>query len=117
MTSTDTYRLGEIPLATILKRAVQRAFVERDDPISIVDVTLGYEPRCAAPIPFDIDYTRTLGHRAVKFLLSEPDDELLRFGGMVCLESGYLTGHHGLTRARPRYKLYVAEPFSFNASN
>ena len=83
-------RLGEIPLATILKREVQRAFAERDDPISIVDVTLGYELRCAAPIPFDIDYTRTLGHGAVEFLLSEPDNELLRFGGMVCLENGYL---------------------------
>ena len=83
-------RLGEIPLATILRKEVQRRFAQRDDKVSIVDVVVGYELRCAAPIPFDIDYTRTLGYGAVRFLLSEPEDELLRFGGMVCLESGRL---------------------------
>ena len=83
-------RLGEIPLATILKRVVQTRFADRGQPISIVDVTLGYELRCAAPIPFDVDYTRTLGYGAVRFLLSEAEDELLRYGGMVCLESGHL---------------------------
>ena len=83
-------RLGEIPLATILKREVQRLFGELGERISIVDVTLGYELRCAPPIPFDIDYTRTLGYGAVRFLLTEPEDELLRYGGMVCLESGHL---------------------------
>ena len=83
-------RLGEIPLATTLKREVQRRFVERGDAVSIADVTLGYELRCAPPIPFDIDYTRTLGYGAVHFLLSKPEDELLRHGGMVCLESGHL---------------------------
>ena len=38
--------------------------------MDIVDQTLGYELRSAPPIPFDIDYTRTLGHGAVKFLIS-----------------------------------------------
>ena len=56
--------------------------------MTIVDVTLGYELRCAPPIPFDIDYTRTLGYGAVKFLLSEPDTDALMLGGMVCLDSG-----------------------------
>ena len=83
-------RLGEIPLATILRREIQRRFAERQNGISVVDVTLGYELRCASPIPFDIDYTRTLGYGAARFLLSESDGELLRYGGMVCLESGHL---------------------------
>ncbi|MFA0752139.1 MAG: hypothetical protein SLRJCFUN_002542 [Candidatus Fervidibacter sp.] len=81
-------RLGEIPLATILKREIQRRFAERGEKMTIVDVTLGYELRCAPPIPFDIDYTRTLGYGAVKFLLSEPENEKVRLGGMVCLDSG-----------------------------
>lgn len=81
-------RLGEIPLATILKREIQRRFAERGEKMTIVDVTLGYELRCAPPIPFDIDYTRTLGYGAVKFLLSEPDTDALMLGGMVCLDSG-----------------------------
>ena len=83
-------RLGEIPLATILKREVQRSFAKRGESLSIADVTLGYELRCAVPIPYDIDYTRTLGYGTVRFLLSEPDDDLLRYGGMVCLERGHL---------------------------
>ena len=89
----DSYghlRLSEIPLGTILRRRVQERFVERGDKISIVDVTMGYELRCAPPIPFDIDYTRTLGFGAVRFLLSEPDSSSLRLGGLVCLEGGHL---------------------------
>lgn len=90
---TDPYgniRLEEIPVATILKREVQRRFSKRGDSVSIVDVTLGYELRCAPPIPFDIDYTRTLGYGAVRFLLAEPPDSQLRYGGLVCLESSHL---------------------------
>lgn len=83
-------RLGEIPLATILKREIQRRFAERGEKMTIVDVTLGYELRCAPPIPFDIDYTRTLGYGAVKFLLSEPKDDKVKQGGMVCLVNGRL---------------------------
>jgi 6-phosphofructokinase 1 len=83
-------RLGEIPLATILKREIQRRFKEQGEKITIVDVTLGYELRCAPPIPFDIDYTRTLGYGAVKFLLSEPKDDKVKEGGMVCLVGGRL---------------------------
>jgi 6-phosphofructokinase len=82
--------LGDIPLASILKREVQRRFAARRERMPIVGVTLGYEMRCAPPIPFDIDYTRTLGYGAVRFLLSEPAEEDLCYGGLVCLEEGYL---------------------------
>jgi 6-phosphofructokinase len=83
-------RLGDIPLATVIKREVQQRFAQRGEQLSIAEVTLGYELRCAPPIPFDIDYTRTLGHGAIGFLLSEPEDERLRYGGLVCLDSGRL---------------------------
>jgi ATP-dependent phosphofructokinase / diphosphate-dependent phosphofructokinase len=83
-------RLGEIPLTTILKRQVQEHFAARHDEHSIVDVTLGYELRCAQAIPFDVDYTRTLGYGAVRFLLSEPADGRLRYAGFLCLEGGHL---------------------------
>ncbi len=83
-------RLGEIPLATVIKRDVQQRFSRRGEELPMADVTLGYELRCARPIPFDIDYTRTLGHGAIRFLLSEPADERLRLGGLVCLDSGRL---------------------------
>ena len=83
-------RLAEIPLATILRRRVQERFAQRGDEVSVVDVSMGYELRCAPPIPFDIDYTRTLGFGAVRFLLSDPDSTPLRLGGLVCLEAGHL---------------------------
>ncbi len=91
----DSYghiRLSEIPLATILRRRVQQRFAARGEQISIVDSTLGYELRSASPIPFDIDYTRTLGHAAVRFLLSPPSDPGLDHGGLVCLDQGHSRG-------------------------
>jgi 6-phosphofructokinase 1 len=53
--------------------------------MSIVDLTLGYELRSAPPIPYDIDYTRTLGHGAVRFLLSDPEENTgTAQGAMIC---------------------------------
>jgi len=83
-------RLGDIPLATVIKRDIQQRFALRGEKLTVADVTLGYELRCARPIPFDIDYTRTLGYGATHFLLSEAADERLRHSGLVCLDSGRL---------------------------
>ncbi len=83
-------RLGEIPLPSILRREVQRRFEARGDKVKTVEVSVGYALRCAQPIPFDIDYTRTLGNGAVRFLLAENNDERLKDGGIVCLEGGDL---------------------------
>ncbi len=83
-------RLGEIPLSTILKRAVRAHPLMADNPPALVDGTLGYSMRSAEAIPFDIDYTRTLGWGAVRFLLSEPGNERLRDGGLVCVNQGRL---------------------------
>jgi len=88
-------RLSEIPLQAILKAEVKRRFEERGQRITITEMDLGYELRCAPPVPFDIDYTRTLGYGAIRFLLEEPDDERLRLGGLVCL------GHAGFLRVLP----------------
>lgn len=83
-------RLAEIPLATIISRQVEGWFAERGITRKIVDVTIGFELRSAPPIPFDIDYTRTLGYGAVRFLLSDPPDERLSYGGLVCIDQGHL---------------------------
>jgi 6-phosphofructokinase 1 len=83
-------RLEKIPLADVLEHGVVRRFEERDEKFALVSVTLGYEMRCAAPIPFDIDYTRTLGNGAVRFLLAENEGGRSHPGGIVCLEDGRL---------------------------
>src|SRR5688572_29158378 len=37
--------------------------------VTIVDKTIGYELRCAPPIPYDAEYARDLGYAAVRYLL------------------------------------------------
>jgi 6-phosphofructokinase len=86
--------LNDIPLAALLKQRVQHWFAHRGEQMPIVDVTLGYELRCARPIPFDIDYTRTLGYGAVRFLLSPPSDARLRDSGFLTLDDGRLQVLH-----------------------
>ena len=58
--------------------------------MQITETTLGYELRCANPIPFDIDYTRSLGYGAVRFLLDEPASDSLKIGGFVTLEDAHV---------------------------
>lgn len=79
-------QLREVPLARVLSRVVKQRLKARSADATVVDVTLGYELRCAPPIPFDAEYCRDLGWGAVTYLLS-PD-----YGGgaLVCLDGGRL---------------------------
>lgn len=77
-------RIAEVPLATVLKKHTQRKFLERGEKIAIVDVTLGYELRCAPPIPFDCEYVRDLGYGAVKYLLEDAKNTPEESGALVC---------------------------------
>jgi len=71
---------------------VQRRFKERGEKITITDLRVGYELRCATPIPFDVDYVRTLGFGAARFLLAESVSDSLQFGGIVTLSrAGHLS--------------------------
>ncbi len=82
-------RLGELPLSAIMRQQVQQRFADAGKNIGMVDVTIGYELRCASPISFDIDYTRSLGYGAARLLLSEPTDDAdsdIADGGLIYLE-------------------------------
>lgn len=79
-------QLREIPLARILKAEIERRFAERGDKITVVAIELGYELRCAAPIPYDAEYTRDLGWGAVNYLLSED----YHGSALVCLVGGHV---------------------------
>jgi len=83
-------RLEEIPLEKILKRKVQERFKERGETLNIVDRTIGYELRSASPIPYDVDYTRTLGYGAVRALLEQTEKSVSDCSGLVCLKEGRL---------------------------
>ena len=63
-------RLSEVDLGEILKRAVNARLREFGLKETVVAKDIGYELRCADPIPFDMEYTRDLGYCAAKYLLS-----------------------------------------------
>jgi 6-phosphofructokinase len=61
--------LAEIPLGTILRDAVRKRLSEIGVNSVVHTKDVGYELRCAKPVPFDVDYTRTLGFGAVRYLV------------------------------------------------
>ncbi len=62
-------RLAEINFSDILKKALRKDLRGMGVNVRIVNKDLGYELRCADPIAYDIDYTRSLGEATVEFLL------------------------------------------------
>ena len=62
-------RIAEVNIGEIIKKAVQNRLAEFDLKSTVVAKNIGYELRCADPIPFDMEYTRDLGYCAAKYLL------------------------------------------------
>ena len=62
-------RIAEVDFGDIVKRAVSARLNEFGLSATIVAKDVGYELRCADPIPFDLEYTRDLGYAAASFLL------------------------------------------------
>ena len=65
----DNIRIAEINFGEILKSKVQEKLKALGIKTTIVSKNIGYELRCADPIPFDMEYTKDLGHCAAEFLL------------------------------------------------
>jgi ATP-dependent phosphofructokinase / diphosphate-dependent phosphofructokinase len=63
-------RLAEIDFGDLLKAAVRARLKKLGIDVTIASKDIGYELRCADPIPFDLEYTRDLGYCAAKYLLS-----------------------------------------------
>ena len=61
-------RLAEVDIGALLKREVRRRLSDLELPVTVVSKNIGYELRCAAPNPFDLEYTRELGYAAAKYL-------------------------------------------------
>ncbi len=80
-------RLGDIDFGRMMRDALNKKLSDIGLEITVIDKELGYELRCADPIPFDAEYTRDLGYGAVQFLLSE---ESAKYGAVISLEGGRL---------------------------
>lgn len=65
----DNVRLAEINFGEILKSKVQQRLKEFGLKSTIVAKNIGYELRCADPIPYDMEYTRDLGYCAARYIL------------------------------------------------
>jgi 6-phosphofructokinase 1 len=68
-------RLGEIEFGRMIRTFLAERLGKLGLKFDLLDKDLGYELRCADPIPFDAEYTRNLGYGAVKFLLSPAAEE------------------------------------------
>ena len=66
-------RLAEIDTGEILRRAVLDRLKEFGITSTVVAKNIGYELRCADPIPYDMEYTRELGYCAAMYLLEGGD--------------------------------------------
>jgi 6-phosphofructokinase len=63
-------RFSEIDIGDGIKKATVKRLRELNIKTTIVSKNIGYELRCADPVPMDMEYTRDLGYCAAKFLFS-----------------------------------------------
>lgn len=78
-------RMNDVDLGDLLRRELTKQLHQLGLSISLVAKNVGYELRCADPIPYDIEYTRDLGYCAAQYLLD---------GGtsaMVSIQNGRFT--------------------------
>jgi 6-phosphofructokinase 1 len=80
-------RLGEIEFGRMIKDHLANSLEKLGLQVSLIDKDLGYELRCADPIPFDAEYTRDLGYGAAKFVRSAAANE---YGAIISFVGGHM---------------------------
>ncbi|WP_395817644.1 diphosphate--fructose-6-phosphate 1-phosphotransferase [Archangium minus] len=61
--------VAEINLGEILEKGVKERLAALGIKATLIPKYIGYEVRCADPIPFDMEYTRDLGHCAARYII------------------------------------------------
>src|SRR5262245_11888192 len=74
-------RIAEVNLGEILKAQVMAKLRGYGIKTTIAAKNIGYELRCADPIPFDMEYTRDLGYCAAKYLLAGGNAAMISIQG------------------------------------
>jgi 6-phosphofructokinase 1 len=75
-------RVADIDLGRKVKSEVQARLELRGIKVTVVDKTIGYELRCAPPIPLDAEYARDLGYAAMNHLLEGGS------GALITIQAG-----------------------------
>jgi 6-phosphofructokinase 1 len=104
-------RYAEIDFGRILARRTKEMLKELNLRVTIVSKDIGYELRCADPIPFDLEYTRDLGYGGALFLFEGRTGAMLSrpAGRMVPLYlRDYITADN---RLRVRYVDTTSESY------
>src|SRR5687767_4129201 len=76
-------RIAEVNLGEILKAQVTARLRSLGIKTTIAAKNIGYELRCADPIPLDMEYTRDLGYCAAKYLIAGGS------GAMISMQGGH----------------------------
>jgi ATP-dependent phosphofructokinase / diphosphate-dependent phosphofructokinase len=74
-------RIAEVNLGEILKTQVVRRLKDFGIKTTMVAKNIGYELRCADPIPHDMEYARDLGYCAAKYLLAGGNGVMISMQG------------------------------------
>jgi ATP-dependent phosphofructokinase / diphosphate-dependent phosphofructokinase len=74
-------RIAEVNIGEILKAQVAARLKEFGMKSTLVAKNIGYELRCADPIPYDMEYTRDLGYCAAKYLLNGGNAAMISMQG------------------------------------
>lgn len=75
-------RLAEIDFGRGVRKVVEERLHALGLDVGLVSKDIGYELRCADPVPVDVEYTRDLGYCAAQFLLDGGS------GAMVSIQEG-----------------------------
>jgi 6-phosphofructokinase 1 len=70
-------RIAEVDFGNMVKAAVKKKLAELKIDATIVPKNIGYEVRCADPIPFDMEYTRDLGYCAARHVIEGGTEALV----------------------------------------
>ena len=96
-------RLAEVNIGEILKAGVQARLNDFGVKTTIAAKNIGYELRCADPVPMDLEYTRDLGYCAAKYLLEGGNAAMISMQGGHFVPipfSEMIDGQTGRTRVR-----------------
>jgi 6-phosphofructokinase 1 len=74
-------RIAEVNIGEILKAQVAVRLKDFNVKPTLVAKNIGYELRCADPVPSDMEYTRDLGYCAVKYLIAGGNAAMISMQG------------------------------------
>jgi 6-phosphofructokinase 1 len=74
-------RIADVNIGETLKAQVAARLKELGMRSTLVAKNIGYELRCADPVPYDMEYTRDLGYCAAKYLLGGGNAAMISMQG------------------------------------